>query len=169
MKKYGQMQPKDSKWCLPLIHSGIIHCDEFVSKEKEEIFNPYNVLYNQGQFTIGLSNQTSHRYGSIYVLPSQVHVFKNWFRMIFEYHFKEYRSCWSCGERNHVSIRQLVTLGGNPKYHILCKTCNEFWVKVHCRQHGHHLVKHTLNYHLQVKNQNKNRWFVVCPTCRDGA
>lgn len=167
MNKYGQLRPIDSKWQLPLLHSGIIHCDEAISDGHEETYNPYHVLYNRDQFQMMLTAQTAHRFGSLYMIPSQVHVFKNWFRMIFEYHLKSYRCCWSCGERKDVAMRQLVTLGGNPKYHYTCKACNEFWVKVHCRQHGDHLVKHTLNYHLQVRRNQ--RWFVVCPTCRDGA
>lgn len=77
---------------------------------------------------------------------------------------ESYRCCWSCGERKDLAIRQLVT---HPKYHYTCKACNEYWVKVHCSQNGDHLVKHTLNYHLQVRRNQ--RWFVVCPTCRDGA
>lgn len=167
MNRYGQLQPIDSKWQLPLLHSGIIHCDEAISDGHEETYNPYHVLYNGSQFQMMMTAQTAHRFGSLYMIPSQVHVFKNWFRMIFEYHFKSYRCCWSCGERKDVAIRRLVTRGGNPKYHYTCKACNEFWVKVHCSQNGDHLVKHTLNYHLQVRRNQ--RWFVVCPTCRDGA
>lgn len=168
MNKYGQLQPIDSKWQLPLLHSGIIHCDEAISNGNEERYNPYHVMYNEKLFPNISSVGTEHLFGSLYMIPSQIHVFKNWFRMIFEYHLKSYNCCWNCGERQEVSRRPLSTRGGNRKYHYTCKKCNEFWVKVHCANNGHHLVKHTLNYHLQV-NRNQ-RWFVVCPIpiCLDG-
>lgn len=167
IKKYGQMQAVDRKWRLPILHSGIVHCDEQVSNNLEYQFNPYHVFYNEQLFEVGLSQGTAHKFGSIYMLPSQLHVFKNWFRMILEYRLKAYHRCWSCGEQADITISKLVTAGGYPKYHFTCKSCQEFWVKVHCRQNRQHLiVKHTLNYHLQVSRQQ--RWFVVCPCCGDG-
>lgn len=167
IEKYGQMQSVDRKWMLPILHSAIIHCDEQVSKNLEEQFNPYHVFYNEQLFEVRLSHNTAHKFGSIYMLPSQIHVFKNWFRMILEYPFKAYTTCWSCGEHTDISVRKLMTVGGYPKYHFTCKNCYEFWVKVHCRQSRQHLiVKHALNYHLQVSRQQ--RWFVVCPCCGDG-
>lgn len=166
IQKYGEMRPIDRKWQLPILHSGIVHCDEQVSNSQEEQFNPYHVLYNEAMFEMGMSNETAHRYGSIYMIPSQLHIFKNWFRMILEYHLKAYHICWHCGEESNISVRQLVTASGYPKYHYICNNCHEFWVKVHCRRSQHLLVKHTLNYHLQVNRQQ--RWFVVCPCCGDG-
>lgn len=167
IQKYGQMQAVDRKWRLPLLHSGIVHCDDQVSNNLEYQFNPYHVFYNEQLFGVGLSQGTAHKFGSIYMIPSQLHVFKNWFRMILEYQLKVYNRCWSCGQQADILIRQLVTAGGYPKYHFTCKSCQEFWVKVHCRQNRKHLiVKHTLNYHLQVSHQQ--RWFVVCPCCGDG-
>lgn len=166
MKKYGEMRPIDRKWQLPILHSGIIHCDEQVLIGQEEQFNPYHVLYNDKLFEKDMSSETAHRYGSICMIPSQLHIFNNWFRMILEYHLKAYQICWHCGEETNISMRQLVTASGYPKYHYTCNSCHEFWVKVHCRRGHHHLVKHTLNYHLQVNRQQ--RWFVVCPCCGDG-
>lgn len=166
IQKYGEMRPIDRKWQLPILHSGIVHCDEQVSNGQEEHFNPYHALYNDELFEMGMSSETAHRYGSIYMLPSQLHIFKNWFRMILEYHLKAYHICWHCGEETNISVRQLVTASGYPKYHYICSNCHEFWVKVHCRRNHHLLVKHTLNYHLQVNRQQ--RWFVVCPCCGDG-
>lgn len=167
IEKYGEMHTIDRKWMLPILHSAIIHCDEQVSNNLENQFNPYHVFYNEQLFEVELSQKTAHKFGSIYMLPSQIHVFKNWFRLILEYTFKAYHTCWSCGEQVNLSVRQFVTAGGYPKYHFTCKSCNEFWVKVHCRQSRQHLiVKHTLNYHLQVSRQQ--RWFVICPCCGDG-
>lgn len=167
IEKYGQMQPVEEMWRLPILHSGIVHCDANFSSDSISKINPYHVFYNKEIFNKELSTETAHKYGSIYLLPSQTHIFKNWFRMIMEYPIKSYQTCWCCGEEVNISKRQLMTSGGHPKYHFTCKNCNEFWVKVHCRENRKHLIiKHTLNYHLQVSHSHK--WYVVCPCCGNG-
>ncbi|WP_462405906.1 nuclease domain-containing protein [Gracilibacillus sp. Marseille-QA3620] len=164
--KYGSMQPIDSKWQAPILASGIIHSDITISENAEDMYNPYHVMYNEELFNTNLIDEKAHKYGSIYMIPSKTYVFKNWFRLIMEYHLNEHKVCWNCGEAGDVHERVLLTQRGYPKYYYTCKKCNEFWVKVHCSLNGHKLVKHMNNYHLQVESRNK--WYVVCPSCGDG-
>ena len=166
INKYGKMQPIDSNWQAPILASGIIHSDIAISENAEDTYNPYHVMYNEALFNTNLSNEKAHKYGAIYMIPSKTYVFKNWFRLIMEYHLGEHKVCWNCGEAEEVHERQLLTQGGYPKYYYTCKKCNEFWVKVHCRSNRHKLVKHMNNYHLQVESRRK--WYVICPSCGDG-
>ncbi|PFA47893.1 hypothetical protein CN391_25835 [Bacillus anthracis] len=166
IKKYGHMHPIEPKWQVPILASCILHSDVVISENAEDKYNPYHVMYNEALFKADLCNEEAHKYGSIYMVPSMTHVFKNWFRLIMEYHLGEYKVCWYCGEAKEVHERQLLTQAGYPKYYYTCKSCNEFWVKVHCRSNHHKLIKHMNNYHLQVESRRK--WYVVCPSCGDG-
>lgn len=164
--KYAQMHPVDEKWKIPLIVSGILHSDVTFSEEAEDQYNPYHVMYNEELFNTTLQVEKPHKYSSISMTPSNTYVFKNWFRLIMEFHLNEYKVCWNCGETN-VDERQLLTRYGHTKYHYICTACNDFWVKIHCQKNRHHkIIKHTNNYHLQIKNRNK--WWVICPYCGDG-
>ncbi len=167
MNKYGNMQPKDLFWKVPIVTSSIVHSDTKISENAEEKYNPYHVLYNEKLFDEKLSSETAHKYGSIYMIPSKTYVFENWFRSIMEYQLGEYKVCWNCGKSKEIEEKNLLTQSGYPKYHYICNSCNEFWVKVHCSKKGHHdLIKHMNNYHLQVERGEK--WYVVCPSCGDG-
>lgn len=166
INKYGEMQPIDAKWQAPILASGIIHSDITISENAEDKYNPYHVMYNETLFNTNLSSEKAHKYGSIYMIPSKTYVFRNWFRLIMEYHLGEHKVCWNCGEAEKVHEQQFLTQGGYPKYYYTCRKCNEFWVKVHCRSNRHKLVKHMNNYHLQVESRRK--WYVICPSCGDG-
>ncbi|ELK46303.1 nuclease domain-containing protein [Halobacillus sp. BAB-2008] len=163
--KYGEMKPRSSKWDTPLLASGIIHSDGEISEEEDSEFPLYHVLYNDSKFSETSTEENTHKYNAIYMIPSKTYIFKNWFRLIMEYHLGEHSVCWNCGEDESVKERKLLTSGGHPKLHYECKACNEFWVKVHCN-YGHKLIKHMNNYHLQ--EQRWNKWYVVCPSCGDG-
>ncbi|OLS37735.1 nuclease domain-containing protein [Bacillus sp. MRMR6] len=164
--KYGNMQSIDPKWQFPIMASGILHSDVKISEDAEDKYNPYHVMYNETLFNTNLSEEKAHKYGSIYMIPSKTYIFKNWFRLIMEYHLGEHKVCWNCGESKEVQERQLLTQYGYPKYYYTCHCCNEFWVKVHCRSNRHKIIKHMNNYHLQVENRRK--WWVICPSCGDG-
>lgn len=166
INKYGNMQSINLNWQVPILASAIIHSDMIISENVEDKYNPYHVMYNKTLFDTNLNNEKAHKYGSIYMTPSKTYVFKNWFRLIMEYHLDEHKVCWNCGEAEEVHERQLLTQGGYLKYYYTCKNCNDFWVKVHCRSNGHKLIKHMNNYHLQVKSRRK--WYVICPICGDG-
>ncbi|WP_416292233.1 nuclease domain-containing protein [Paenibacillus illinoisensis] len=166
INKYGNMQSIETKWKFPILASGILHSDVKISDDNEDKYNPYHVMYNETLFNTNLSNEKAHKYGSIYMIPSRTYVFKNWFRLIMEYHLNEHKVCWNCGGTEEVQERQLLTQFGYPKYYYTCQSCNEFWVKVHCRSNRHKIIKHMNNYHLQVENRRK--WWVICPSCGDG-
>src|SRR5690606_31615111 len=87
INKYGNMQPIDAKWQAPIISSNILHSDVTISENAEEQYNPYHVMYNEDLFSTTLSNEAPHKYGSIYMIPSKTYIFKNWFRLIMEFHF----------------------------------------------------------------------------------
>lgn len=164
--KYGNMQSIEPKWQFPIMASGILHSDVNISDDNEDKYNPYHVMYNELLFNTNLLDEKAHKYGSIYMIPSKTYVFKNWFRLIMEYHLGDHKVCWNCGETEEVQERQLLTQYGYPKYYYTCQACNEFWVKVHCRSNRHKIIKHMNNYHLQVESRRK--WWVICPSCGDG-
>ena len=166
INKYGNMQSIDPNWQYPILSSSILHSDVNISEGAEHKYNPYHVMYNESLFNTRLSNEAAHKYGSLYMTPSRTYVFKNWVRLIMEFHLCEHKVCWNCGETKDVQERQLSTQSGYPKYHYICQSCNEFWVKVHCRSNHDKIIKHMNNYHLQVESGNK--WWVVCPSCGDG-
>lgn len=103
-------------------------------------------------------------------------------QMIMERHFGVYRDrCWLCGSRD-LDIKQKMTQGNFPKYHIRCKNekCGNRTVETHCANSScRHtkLGKHLDNYLAQQKkqdrdgNENKGKkgdahWNVSCPKCR---
>lgn len=166
MEKYGNLESTVEEWNYPIISSSIIHSDMSISKNTEDKYNPYHVMYNEDLFDTRLSKETAHKYSSICLTPSETYTFKNWFRMIMEYHLDEYEVCWNCGETGEIHKRQLLTKKGYVKYYYTCKSCKEFWIKVHCRLNHHKIIKHLNNYHLQV--EDRNQWWTVCPACGDG-
>ncbi|MDR7074721.1 nuclease domain-containing protein [Fictibacillus barbaricus] len=168
IERYGNLLHKN-KPHLKTIASFIIHPDIELGMRKETKGENYFAFYNRNQFPKSIDNQRNeeiHKYGSIYFLPISTHSFKNWFRMIMEYKLNLFEKCWTCGEHNNINKIIKYTGKGYPKYHYQCRECNEFWVKNHCRQHGHKLIKHVNNYHRQPSVQYE--WYVVCPACGDG-
>jgi hypothetical protein len=167
INKYGKMVPIDRPgWTLA---SFLVHSDVATGMENDINGENYYSFYNKKEFPNMLENADEgevHKYGAIYLLPSAIYSFKNWFRMIMEFRVGAYRKCWSCGSDDGVKIEQHLTRSGYPKYYFTCSNCQEFWVKVHCRRKGDRIIKHTNNYHRQVLSDNS--WFVVCPTCGDG-
>ncbi|WP_170146935.1 nuclease domain-containing protein [Sinobaca qinghaiensis] len=163
--------------------SFILHCDNEFGAEKEREGTSYSAAYD-GRFLSNNENiflhekesnykdifltseEYGHRTGSIYMTPQSTFSFVNWFRMIMEYHIGDYETCWKCGSpQEKVIITESSTEKGYPKYYLECKTCGDFWVKVHCRN-GHQLIKHTNNFHQQKKSSNS--WYVICPICFNG-
>jgi len=166
--KYLNMSPELSKWKIPILSSSILHSNVDFPETSNPFYNPYHVFYDQDVFKQELSSENAHQVSSIPMSPSNLTHFKNWFRVQMEYHLDAYKTCWYCGESDNVVEKKLLTKGGIKKYHYSCKSCNEFWVKVHCYSNGHKLIKHMDNYHLQAKKKYSSKWYVVCPCCGDG-
>ncbi|MFF5395886.1 hypothetical protein ACFY5J_00640 [Peribacillus butanolivorans] len=170
IEKYGNKLHKDNPY-IKTLASFILHPDVVLGMEKEIRGENYFAFYNKKLFPGFLEKQNQeevHKYGSIYFLPTATHAFTNWFKMLMEYRLNMHAICWSCGNLKNVLRETKFTGKGYPKYHYYCQNerCNEYWVKNHCSQKGHKLVKHVNNYHRQ-KSQD-NEWYVVCPTCGDG-
>ena len=125
----------------------------------KEIHNK-NEIYDE-------NNIDNHKFGSFYLLPSYSFNINKFIRMILEYHLGIYTMCWSCGEIHDINIEHKKTKAGNPKYHFTCNNCGEFWVKNHCAEHKHTLIKHTDNYH-SINKGKKDPWYVICPVCFEG-
>lgn len=128
------------------------------------------------------SELKAHGYGAFYLVPSDLSNLNKFLRLLPEYHLKfnynsdnyenksleGYHICWKCGEVKNIVKKIKYTKGKNLKYHYTCNSCNEFWVKNHCENIGHHkLIKHRDNYHLLNNNKN-NPWYLICPVCGDG-
>lgn len=151
--------------------SFIVHSDKKFAHKKELEGTTYDASYDKrmldkNQEICLEKSEFGHRVGSISLLPSFTSSYLNWFRMIMEYHFFDYEHCWKCGaHKNDVEIITAYTQAGLKKYHLTCQKCDNFWVKVHCRN-GHTLIKNINNYHKQ--GDNKDAWFVICPKCFDG-
>lgn len=167
INKYGNMHPLDPEWQVKILSSSIMHSTEGSSFFEKELCHPYHVLYNSQLFDVPFDKNNAHRYSSITMTPSNTLHFKNWFRMQLEYHLNFYSSCWNCGELEKIQVKQLSTKSGFAKFHYTCQTCHEFWVKVHCSKHGHTLIKHSMNYHLQEKLNMSSPWYVKCPKCEN--
>lgn len=170
IKKYGSKTHKN-KPLLKTIASFILHPDIAFGMDKEIKGENYFAFYNKKEFPVSMDNQSIeevHKYGSIYLLPTATHSFKNWFRMIMEFRMNLHEKCWTCGNLTNIKKETKYTGRGYPKYHYQCQNheCNEYWVKNHCSKHGHKLVKHVNNYHRQPSSQYE--WYVVCPSCGDG-
>lgn len=168
--KYGIKPDKDNP-NIRTFASFILHPDIVLGMEKEIKGDNYFAYYNKKLFPGLLEKQNQeevHKYGSIYLLPTATHSFVTWFKMILEYKLNLHEKCWSCGNQYSIRRETKYTGKGYPKYYYYCENdkCNEFWIKNHCSQKGHKLVKHVNNYHRQ-KSRNYE-WYVVCPTCGDG-
>ena len=81
------------------------------------------------------------------------------FTMVFEYHCKLYNVCWECGNDKPQILKN------GKSQHFLCNNCNRFWVKYHCSNGQHHLVKHKYNYHNEYVPHT--HFLVMCPVCGD--
>lgn len=141
----------------------IVHTDKSRSENDTKILGKY-VQFN------GLKN-SYQQIGSFYLLP-QVEEggivnqsdenLTAFFQMIFEYYMDEWEICWQCGSEN-VQRTTLTTEGNNKKYHYQCSDCGAFWVKNHCKNNHHKIIKHFVNYH----EEKGGRWLVTCPICGD--
>jgi hypothetical protein len=149
--------------------SFIVHSDQNKGQESEEKGIAYNGLYDRDlrgdlPFQIWGSDELrekyAHSFGSFCMIPENVGSFKKWFRMLMEYHFNLFYVCWSCGSMNQVVEEENIRGVGK---HFRCLNCNDFWVKSHCENKKHDLIKHLDNYHKQVEENNP--WNVVCPVC----
>jgi hypothetical protein len=170
INNYGNKPHKDNP-NLKTLASFILHPDIILGMEKETKGENYFAFYNRKLFPGVLERQIPeevHKYGSIYILPSSTHSFVNWFKMLMEYRINKHEVCWSCGNLKEITRETKFTGKGYPKYHYQClnEKCNEYWVKNHCSNKGHKLVKHVNNYHRQPSQDYE--WYVVCPTCGDG-
>lgn len=160
IKKYGKISAKDPKWRLPIISSSIIHSDiKLIENNDYFPYIPYYMDKNSGK--------DKFKYSSIPFTPSNVNIFKNYLRMIFEYILGYYNICWNCGENEKIRISKLKTKGKNIKYHIECLSCNEFWVKSHCyNDKDHVIIKHNSNYLKENKKSEKSKGTnLICPIC----
>ena len=111
----------------------------------------------------------AHKVGSFPLLPNDIldngtlkDIERNlltFFTMIFEYHCGLYEVCWECG---NVKPKILDSSSGES-IHYLCDECNRFWVKYHCGNNGHPLIKHKYNYHKEITHDT--HFLVKCPKC----
>ncbi|MEH7305770.1 nuclease domain-containing protein [Neobacillus drentensis] len=165
INNYGKMVPLNIEG--KTLASFLVHSDIATGMNNETNGENYYSYYNREEFPKELEmadDHEAHKYGAIYMLPSAIHSFKNWFRMVMEFRVGIYRKCWMCGcEEVHFDMH--YTEKGYPKYYLTCTNCHEFWVKVHCHT-GDNIIKHPNNYHRQVFKDYS--WYIVCPTCGDG-
>jgi len=165
IQKYGQINAVEAEWSQNTRASFIIHPDVAFGMGKELTGENYHVYYNETLYPnmITGNSKDTHKYGSIYLTPSSVYPFKNWLRMMMEFHFGAYDKCWSCGS-NDVEEEIKYTISKFPKFYYTCRDCPQFWVKTHCRN-GHTIIKSSNTYHKRA--DRTDRWHIECPTCRD--
>lgn len=166
IEKYGNINAEKPEWNKDTLASFIIHPDITFGMRKELSGENYHIYYNDelhpGMITGDQENV--HKYGSIYMTPSAIYPFKNWIRMVMEFHIGAYDKCWTCGSEN-VEEKVKYTISNFPKFYYTCLDCNDtFWVKTHCRK-GHTIIKYVNTYHKRA--DRNDRWHIVCPTCED--
>lgn len=144
--------------------SFIVHSDTEFKSFSQPIFNYTNIKsLNNSSGQNNVRDIEPHSVGSVGLTPSNITQLNTFIRMIMEYHFTDYFTCWNCGESENITVKQLLTRKKNVKYHIKCESCKDFWVKTHCDNYGHTLIKHSINYHEERKRDNP--WMVECPEC----
>lgn len=140
----------------------------YTNKEITEKLSNYGGLNQESAFGSfeRLNANPNHKFGSFYFLPGHTEHFKIFMKIILEYHFMEkqvWAVCWDCGSIN-TKVETKQTKGSNNKYYVTCKDCNSFWVRTHCEENAHKLVKHGFgNYHKETSEGDP--WYVKCPKC----
>lgn len=175
-----------------LMATGIFHPD--LELETLFPFNVYNYFYNEEQWaetreelievvkqrggknyeivgfeTFEKIEEMGQRYSAIPFAPHHTKDFKNWFRMIMEFHLEDYETCWNCGSFNTddelvIEKESHFTTVPHQKHYYHCTNCHEFWVKTHCGNRGanHDLIKHSYNY---LQESSGHNWYIQCPHC----
>jgi len=166
IKKYGNINAVSPEWKGDALASFIIHPDVTFGTSKHLSGENYHVYYNERLYPGMITGRPEnvHKYGSIYMTPSAIYPFKNWIRMIMEFHFGAYDKCWTCGSEN-VEEQVKYTISNYPKFYYTCRNCTDtFWIKTHCRK-GHTVIKYDNTYHKRA--DRNDHWHIVCPTCAD--
>lgn len=159
-----------------IINSAIIHPD--ITLNEYEYF-PYDILKSKNKEVLNnscfgkLIKEVKfigpHKLSSLPFSPNQTNTFKNWLRMIMEFHFKEEGVCWNCGEHQSDNIKKekKTTLIGKEIFHYTCNSCKEFWISTHCHNKscGKKIYKHLYNYHAVMNRLESGRWNIRCPHC----
>ena len=147
--------------------------DKYVTYGGCDIWKETPVEYKEYSKDINIQgySEVNHRFGSFYMVPSNVDNFRKFMLMILEYKLGYYDVCWCCGEYKNVLVEEAFTRSNYKKTYYKCKNCGEFWTKSHCSNNinstkgkNHTIVKHLDNYHY---DKNDGKWFVVCPVCFD--
>ena len=91
-------------------------------------------------------------------------------KMFFEYKCSWYdKYCWHCGSKELIKTTG-YTAAGNEKYFYLCENCNESWLKTHCQQKGHDIIKHLSSdydkeYNYHSRSSISIPFYFDCPVC----
>jgi hypothetical protein len=149
--------------------------DDIADSSLHDVFDPYSNPFSDDPFAFyqpapihtHFHRNPRHMYGGFSCIPGETENLKTFVKMLLEYHFIEHMTpsiCWDCGSTNTFIERREIS-PNNYKYYITCNDCSEFWVRNHCKESGHKLVKHIVNYHKEEHDEYP--WYVKCPVCNN--
>jgi hypothetical protein len=118
------------------------------------------------------NGEVGHRYGAISLKPNgktEIQL-KKLIRLLLQYHGSLEKACISCGYQLQEAdfIKSSSTNKKGVGIYCSCPRCGDFWVRSHCSNSAHPLLKFQDSFHKRSEQEeHKKKWIYICPECSD--